>query len=97
MKDLLIDAIQTRKVLTLRYHGYSRTVEPHCVGTDQSGQLKLRCWQSSGGSVSGEMPAWKILFVREIHGIEPSGSTFPSARPGYKKDDKAMRRIDAQL
>ena len=97
MKEILIKAISERQVLTLRYHGYSRTVEPHCFGIDPNGQLKLRCWQSGGGSVSGEMPAWKMLFVREIHGIEPSAQTFPGARPDYKKDDSAMRRIYAQL
>lgn len=97
MKELLIDAVRGRKVLSLRYHGYSRTVEPHCVGTGPHGDMKLRCWQTEGGSVSGEMPGWKILNVREIHSASTTGTVFPNARPGYKQGDKAMRHIDAQI
>ncbi len=93
MKELLIDAIQNRKVLTLRYHGYSRTVEPHCVGVGPQGDLKLRCWQTEGGSESGERHGWKLLNVSEMNSISKSEGTFSSARPGYKRGDQAMQRI----
>ena len=99
MKQTLIDAIRYRRLITLGYHGYSRTVEPHCLGADADGQLKLRCWQVSGGSVSGERQGWKLLNVSDIHAASTTTSQaeFSGARPGYKRDDQAMRHIYAQL
>jgi len=97
MKDLLIAAIQSKRVIVLTYHSYTRTVEPHCLGKGPQGDMKLRCWQTAGGSVSGGVPAWKMLNVREIHSTSMSENVFAGARSGYKRDDKAMRHIYAQL
>lgn len=96
-KDLLISAIQLRRVVTLTYQGYTRTVEPHCIGVDKHGVAKLRCFQTSGGSNSGNPVDWKLFIVREIHSASMSEAVFSSARPGYRRGDSAMRRIDAQL
>ena len=96
-KEILISAIQLHHAVTLQYHGYSRTVEPHCYGQAADGSEKLRCWQVSGGSESGERHGWKLLNVNEIHSASMSESTFSSARPGYKRGDTAMQRIYAQL
>ena len=93
------DAIRQRRVVVLSYHGYVRTVEPHCYGVDAAGFEKLRCWQTGGGSVSGERAGWKLLFLNEIHSasIPMSGTTFAGTRPGYRPNDPAMRTIYAQL
>ena len=37
MNTLLIKAIQNKEILELRYHGYSRIVEPHAYGADKHG------------------------------------------------------------
>ncbi|WP_428000136.1 hypothetical protein [Acidovorax sp.] len=95
--NTLTAAIQQRRVVVLSYHGYTRTVEPHCVGRGSDGTEKLRCWQTSGGSDSGERQGWKLLNVNEIHGAATTEATFPSARTGYARGDKAMRQIFAQL
>lgn len=96
-KDLLISAIQQRRVVTFTYHGHFRTVEPHCVGVDRHGVAKLRGYQTSGGSDSGKPIDWKLFIVQDIRSATMSEAVFSSARTGYKPGDPAMRRIDAQL
>ena len=93
----LMAAIQQKTVVVLNYHGYTRTVEPHCIGQGADGSEKLRCWQTAGGSKSGERQGWKLLNVNEVHGASMTETSFSNARPGYKRGDTAMHRIYAQL
>ena len=95
MNQLIVDAVNGRKCLELRYHGYLRIVEPHAYGRDKDGEV-LRCYQTSGGSVSGERAGWKLLKVREIFSLHLLKDIF-LIRKEYKKGDKAMERIFAQL
>ena len=95
MNQLIIDAVNARKCLELRYHGYSRIVEPHAYGRDKDGEVLL-CYQTSGGSVSGERAGWKLLTVRELFSRHLLKDIF-LIRKEYKKGDKAMERIFAQL
>ena len=88
MKSELVGAIQDSKVVELRYHGYARTVEPHAYGRDTSGDEILRCFQTSGGSESGERTGWKLLKVAEVYSVHVQKTTF-QARGGYRKNDKA--------
>lgn len=96
MNTSVMQAIQQRKVLELRYHGYSRIVEPHAYGRDMDGDEILRCYQTSGGSESGERAGWKLLKVREVFSLHLTNNTF-LARPEYKRNDKAMAYIFEQL
>ncbi len=94
---LLADAIAKWRLIELRYDGFTRLVEPHAYGLGSDGTEKLRCWQTSGGSVSGERQGWKLLNVNEIRATTMSEQSFSSARPSYKRGDSAMPRIYAQL
>lgn len=96
MNQVITDAVNARKCLELRYHGYSRIVEPHAYGRDKDGDEVLRCYQTSGGSLSGERAGWKLLKVREVFSLHLLKEVF-LIRKEYKKDDKAMERIFAQL
>lgn len=96
MNPSVTQAIQQRKVLELRYHGYSRMVEPHAYGRDKDGDEILRCYQISGGSESGERAGWKLLKVREVFSLHLTNNTFV-ARPEYKRNDKAMANVFEQL
>ncbi|NKI72516.1 hypothetical protein GN109_24135 [Collimonas pratensis] len=96
MNSTIIQAIKQHEILELRYHGYSRVVEPHAYGQDKDGDQILRCYQTSGGSESGERAGWKVLKVREINSLHVTGHNF-SARPEYKRGDKMMIYIFAQL
>jgi hypothetical protein len=97
MNQIIIDAIANKQLLDLRYSGYSRTVEPHAYGLDKNGVEKLRCFQVAGGSVSHDPIEWKILSVGEMSSVHATGRGFGNARPGYKRGDRAMQRIYAQL
>jgi hypothetical protein len=96
MNTILFQAILQSKVLELRYHSYSRIVEPHAYGRDKDGNEILRCYQTSGGSDSGESVGWKLLKVRDVFSLHLSDTVF-SARPEYKRNDKAMDHVIAQL
>ncbi|WP_186119563.1 hypothetical protein [Burkholderia gladioli] len=93
----LIDAITHKRVLELRYDGYYRVVEPHAYGVSDEGHFLLRCYQTAGGSQSGNTVGWKLLRADEIGSLHESGALFRGARPGYKRNDLAMQRIYAQL
>ena len=69
MNATITQAITEKSVLELRYHGYSRIVEPHAYGRDKDGEEILRCYQTSGGSESGEKAGWKLLKVREVFSL----------------------------
>ena len=89
MRKEIADAITHRRTLELRYHGFSRTIEPYAYGRDKGGDEILRCYQIAGGSESGERSGWKLLKVADVFAIhEQEGSFVP--RPEYRRNDKAM-------
>lgn len=96
MNLTITQAIKEQKNLEFRYHGYARTVEPHAYGRDKGGDEILRCYQTSGGSESGEREGWKLLKVREVISLHLINSEF-SIRREYKRNDKAMAHIFEQL
>lgn len=96
MGKMLCDAINERKIIELRYSGYSRVVEPYAYGRDKSGDEILRCFQISGGSESGERSGWKLLKVREIFALQSTSLSF-GTRAEYKRGDKAMEYIFCQI
>lgn len=96
MKAEITEAIAKHSLIELRYHGYSRTVEPHAYGRDKSGDEVLRCYQINGGSESGEHVGWKLLKVADAFAIQTLKQSF-SQRSEYKRNDKAMDYIFSQL
>jgi hypothetical protein len=96
MNPTICAAINGRQLLELRYHGFSRMIEPYAYGRDKNGDALLRCFQISGGSESGQTTGWKILKVAEIFAIHEQKNTF-SQRPEYRRGDRAMAFIFCQL
>lgn len=96
MNITISQAIRERRLLVLRYGGYSRTVEPHAYGRDKEGDEVLRCFQVTGGSISGERIGWKLLKVREIFALNLLEKVY-SMRPEYKRGDKAMVYVFEQV
>lgn len=97
MNQTIIQAIQGKQVIELRYHGYSRIVEPHAHGINHKNHQLLRCYQVSGGSVSGESPGWKLLLLSDIQAMIVTDRRFVMPRPGYKRGDSAMNRIFGEI
>ncbi|KVN42252.1 hypothetical protein WJ64_31970 [Burkholderia ubonensis] len=93
----LVGAIDHMRVLELRYDGYFRVVEPHAYGVSDEGHYLLRCYQTAGGSQSGNSVGWKLLRTDEIGSLDETGAVFRDARPGYKRNDSAMQHIYAEL
>jgi hypothetical protein len=89
-------AIKDQLILELRYHGYSRLVEPHAYGRDKNGDEVLRCYQVSGGSESDERMGWKLLKVGEVFSLSVTNDEF-GARVEYRRNDKAMEYIFCQI
>ena len=93
MSQVIISAIQSRAVLSFRYKGKMRTVEPHLLGYDTKNHLTLSAWQLSGGSGVG----FRDFHVSDMSGITTTGQTFAGARRGYNPNDSRMTRILARL
>ena len=96
MNQIISEAIQKKSILELRYHGFSRFVEPHAYGRDKNGDEIVRCYQVSGGSESGERCGWKLLKVKEVFLLHITGKPF-IPRPSYRQNDKAMEYIFSQI
>lgn len=97
MNQTIVEAINKRRVLNLSYHGFPRTVEPHAYGRSKAGREVLRCWQTGGGSRSGEPTGWKLMSVADMRGISDTGQGFDTPRSGYRRNDSQMTSIYAQL
>ena len=91
------DAIQKGKVLRLNYDGFSRGLEVHAVGYTKDDVAIMRVWQISGGSASNERTGWKLMHIDEARSAEISESDSAAPRTGYKRGDKAISRIVAEL
>jgi len=96
MLDTIIHAITNRRVITFYYDGYHRTVEPHAVGSSLSGNDILRCYQISGGHTKSDHD-WNICLLSEIYSLVETETAFSGERPGYKRQDKGMQSIYAEL
>ena len=97
MNQQIIEAIKTKYLLRVEYHGYYRIVEPHTYGVNHKDHETLSCYQVSGGSESNEPQGWKLLLIHEAHAIVMTETAFSGARDGYKRDTKTMKRMYAQL
>jgi hypothetical protein len=95
MNTEIINAIKNQNVLTFDYDGAPRTVEPHCYGITTKGNEAIRAYQVDGYSSSGKM-GWKLYDLSNADNIEIINETF-DVRDGYKKGDKQMSRIFAEI
>ena len=97
MRQMIIQAIRDRELVTFFYDGYPRTVEPHAYGESSKGEELHRAYQVAGGSSSGRVQSWRLFKVDQINGIHQDGECFSGPRPGYKLNDSALDIIYAQL
>ncbi|AMM13413.1 hypothetical protein AX768_04080 [Burkholderia sp. PAMC 28687] len=96
MLDLIIAAINKRQVLSMTYSGLARVVEPHAVGLSTAGKHVLRCFQTSGGHINAGHD-WDLFALSDIEVLAPTGESFVGPRPGYKRGDRHMIEIYAEL
>lgn len=96
MLTTIIAAIKNRHTLSFSYSGIPRVVEPHAVGSSTAGNDVLRCYQTHGGHVTPGHE-WDLCKLSKISKLTDTGEVFAIARPGYKKNDRDMHRIYAEL
>lgn len=96
MNEIIITAIENKNLLSFNYDGEERIVEPHCYGETTAGNEGLRAYQVDGFSSSGKM-GWKMYDMSKADNITVLSETFDSPRAGYKKGDKGMDDIYAEL
>lgn len=98
MRNQIVQAIQSRQVLTINYDPGERVIEPHAVGMSKDGNELLRAFQVSGASASGEHTEWKLFRLDRVRSLKLPGQSFSGPRPEYKKGDRAMKaQIFAEL
>lgn len=96
MIDQIISAINDRRTLALTYKTARRVVEPYAVGKTAEGKAILRCYQIQGEHTERGHD-WDLLTVSKITGLVVNDQVFAPTRSGYKRGDKAMATIFAQI
>jgi predicted DNA-binding transcriptional regulator YafY len=91
-QSTICGAIAAREILTFRYSGTVRTVEPHLLGYDGDGDLTLSAWQLSGTGVG-----WRDFHVSRLSELAITGDTFSGARQGYNPQDETIARVVCRL
>lgn len=98
MDSRLTAAIRDRRMIQLHYEGGYRLVEPHAYGhNDNKGHDLLRAYQVSGSSNSFEFVGWKLFRCDEMLSVQVLDQHFAGPRSGYKRGDKALDRVYAEL
>ncbi|MBV6884180.1 hypothetical protein [Xanthomonas euvesicatoria] len=96
-KEIVLSALESGKVLELRYDGSNRLVEVHAVGLSKKAILCIRVYQVSGGSVSGETEGWKLMLIDKSFSAHLTDIPSQAPRSGYSKGDKSMTQIFAEI
>ncbi len=90
-------ALREGKRVELRYDGFMLIVEVHAVGVSKDGIDIMRVWQVRGGKIGAEQVGWKLVRLIEAKTAIVLGEKSKAPRPGYARDDRAMRYIRCQL
>ena len=96
MIDFLSDAINNRMEISFTYSNISRIGLPAALGTSSQGNQVLRIYQTEGGHVNPNHE-WDLCLVSELSDVGTTGKTFDTDPPGYRKGDKGMLLIYAEL
>ncbi len=96
MKDILIKAIHQRKYVSFTYSGLQREVQPVAVGISRAGNQVLRCYQTAGGHITSGHE-WDLCELSKIQNLQTLEKIFFTNPPDYKKGDKHMTHIYAEL
>lgn len=97
MNTVIIQAIRGKRLLSFIYDDLPRVVEPHAYGVTSKGNEVLRAFQTGGQSSSGQIQSWKLISVEKISALNLSSETFDGPRDGFKRGDKIMLIIHAEL
>ena len=92
MKQIIVDAINSKCRISCVYNDKPRVIEPQCYGMGHRGTELLRVYQLHGGSE--REPLFNVAKIQELVTLDEH---FTQPGPNYKKNDSAMKEIFAQL
>ncbi len=96
MLEALTKAIQERRYIAFSYSGIEREAQPAAVGVSMAGNEVLRCYQTAGGHVTPGH-TWDLCDLSKLFNLRILDKTFTGNPPGYKRGDRGLRRIFAEL
>jgi len=97
LAEIACEALRRRKILELKYDGFSRCVEVHAVGVSKTGHIVMCCWQVRGGSVSNEPIGWKLMKLADVSSAVVINEPSQAPRLGYRKGDSRMVQITCEI
>jgi hypothetical protein len=92
VNQVIVDAINSKRRLSLTYSGKPRIAEPQCYGIGNKGTELLRVHQIQGGEQ--REPLFDVSKIRNLIALD---ERFTKPGPNYKRNDSAMKTIFAQL
>ncbi|GGA39867.1 hypothetical protein [Dyella nitratireducens] len=96
MRNEIIAAIQGRRLITFTYDGIVREAQPCAVGISRAGNEVMRCYQVRGGHVTPGHE-WDFCELSKIRSLVITEDIFHNDPPGYRRGDRGMTKIFAEL
>jgi len=96
MLNIITDAINNRQEISFTYSGIDRVAQPVAAGISRAGNNVLRCYQTQGGHVTAGH-TWDLCEVSLMSNVKNTGQVFDADPPGYKRGDKHMTKIYAEI
>ena len=97
MNEIIIEAIENRKLLEFYYKNHYRIVEPHTFGISSKGNENLSAFQIDGTSERNNVPDWGLFSIDKIVALKILNESFWGTRPKYTKGDSRMIEIYKEL
>jgi len=93
----ILSAIKNKEVLSFRYKGKERIVEPQTYGISIAGREVWRARQVGGDSGSGPLRMAKLFDLEKISNLRKAGTVFVKALPEHNPNDSALVEVFATL
>lgn len=96
MQKEIKQQIKQQKLISIRYDGTDRIVEPYTYGINTKGNEALRVYQIDGYSSSGKPNGWKMFMISRIDSLDPLDEKF-HVRSEYTKNDSGFKTIIQEI
>lgn len=86
---IIEEAICSKRIIEISYHGTVRIVEPHLLGVTTGGNVALSAFQTIAPSGTG----FRLFILDEISEAMATEEFFKEPRRGFNPNDKTMREV----
>jgi hypothetical protein len=97
---IIRNAVLSRRCITFFAidDGGSRFAEPHAYGVTHDGEEAILLWLwEAEGTESTAPGAWALVRLAEMHDVQVLERTFETPRPGYRRGDRRLPHIHAEV